>query len=439
VYLVPESGVKRVDVDCSSVESILSATADRVSGKSGHAISSVVDFVNEFMPDEYLNSTSYKKTLKVPGGSFGDLGKSLYGVQISREVIPPNTAKVDKAGTIVIPKEKGFTNYIVSLDNCFSFFQCVNEDYDSGVVKMFVFDQGTYSIYPQKLPTSMYFGEDSYTPPAVYAKSVELATKEALSEATSGADEKAAALGERIGAVESGVTTAKADITAMKSNITEAQANITKAQGDIEAVTSEVETVKTDVAALGEKAVRSVNGTEPDENGNVEVAASSDSSGKNDTITVSDADSAVSDDTGILSGKSVENPKGLLRFAASKLWEYVQGKIAEVLGIKVTSYGGTEFLGGFEYFGEKISFPFVKQGSFAVSGDKNCRAIKTVNFAKEMPTNNYILDFGEASPDPSQVVSVKVCEKKSTGFKVDIETSAEGEKSFINYIAVAFR
>jgi len=482
VYLVPEKEEQSVSVDCSSVESIMAAIADWLSGEGGHSFSAPDEFL-EFLrgletdkgkkiaPDRDLvkiyffdNKDVVVNGESVPAIHFGkyDFGSSYYVIDEHLNIVITSYMKNKKQDMIL---------WIFQLGDLLSFswgYGLAEDGSEHNTGWRTMRSEGAKYIMSSTvtLPSSISL-IDRRTPLAVYAKSVELATKEALSEATSGADEKAAALGERIGAVESSVTTAKSDITAMKSdittaktnitamksniteaqaNITEAQANITKAQsditkaqGDIEAVTSEVETVKNDVAALGTKAVRSVNGTEPDENGNVEVAVSSDASDKNDTITVSDADSAVSDDTGILSGKSVENPKGLLRFAASKLWEYVQGKIAEVLGIKVTSYGGTEFLGGFEYFGEKISFPFVKQGSFAVSGDKNCRAIKTVNFAKEMPTNNYILDFGEASPDPSQVVSVKVCEKKSTGFKVDIETSAEGEKSFINYIAVAFR
>lgn len=433
VYLVPEVTTEKIVVDCSSVESIMSAIADRVTGETGHSINSIEDFfifARKITPEEYYSDAGcsvLSVTLEIPGGVTDDDYKS-NTITVREHTVFPNDIDIidEKTGATLFPANKGFTIYY--FDTGFAHF--VGEGYDSGLVTFYIKSRHYYVSpvsFPSSFPKSMYFGEDRRTPPAVYAKSVELATKEALSEATSGADEKAAALGERIGAVESSVTTAKSDIAAMKSNITEvqenittAQSDITKAQGDIESVTSEVETVKTDVAALETK-----------------VAASSDASDKNDTITVSDTDSAVSDDTGILSGESGENPKGLLRFAASKLWDYVHEKLKTVLGIKGSS-GRTEILKRFQYSGKAVFFPYVKEGELNFFGDENRHAIVEESFDTSFPDNHYILDFGLAYPYPSRVVSVKVLEKKTTGFKVDIETSVEGDDTYLSYIAVAF-
>lgn len=450
VYLVPEVTTEKTVVDCSSVKSILSAAADYVSGVKGHSINSLSDFFNFVKKSE-----GAKKGFRAFPSHEGES----YAIDIPEGITVNGKSSgllscewwEGKQGEVICEENRDSVVATVPDTNSAQMFQVqVGRFVISNLFGVSGFQgsvgiTGRYYIYsPLSLPTSMYFGEDSRTPPAVYAKSVELATKEALSEATSGADEKAAALGERIGAVESSVTTAKSDITTMKSDITKAQANITTAQSDIataqsdiEAVTSEVETVKADVAALGKKVVRSVNGAVPDENGNVEVAASSDASDKNDTITVSGTDSAISDDTGILSGESGENPKGLLRFAASKLWDYVHEKLKTVLGIKGSS-GRTEILKRFQYSGKAVFFPYVKEGELNFFGDENCHAIVEESFDTSFPDNHYILDFGLAYPYPGRVVSVKVLEKKTTGFKVDIETLTEGDDTYLSYIAVAF-
>lgn len=315
VYLVPEKEEQSVSVDCSSVESIMSAIADWLSGEGGHSFSTPAEFLQFMMNLETDKgkievfqrdnmSNKYVKVSLFDGFDMVVDGETTKRILIDRDLSSSSDCliKGDAQQYLSSDVEQyyfsigGYTAYN------FSGIGTNNVPVDTGWVRI---EYGQPSIFMYILdddpPPSTLSLIDRRTPPAVYAESVELATKEALSEATSGADEKAAALGERIGEVESSVTTAqsdittaKADITAMKSNITEAQANITKAQGDIatarsdiatvqgdiEAVASEVETVAADVAALGEKVVRSVNGTEPDENGNVEVASSSGASGE---------------------------------------------------------------------------------------------------------------------------------------------------------------
>ena len=464
VYLVPEVTTEKTIVDCSSVESIMSAVADRVTGETGHSINSIEDFfifAKKISPAEYYSDAGCSDltvTLEIPGGITDDGHKS-NTITVREHTVFPNDIDIidEKTGATLFPANKGFTVYYFRVERV-SFAHVVGEGYDSGFVAFYTKSFHHY-VSPVSLPTSMYFGEDSYTPPAVYAKSVELATKEALSEATSGADEKATALGERIGAVETSVTTAKSDITAMKSdittaktnitamksNITEAQANITKAQGDIEAVTSEVETVKTDVAALETKVVRSVNGTEPDENGNVEVASSSGASGKNDTITVSDTDSAVSDDTGILSGESGENPKGLLRFAASKIWDYVRNKIRGVLGVdKVSNFIRLNYD---VQCNESIENPGFKVDRFGNMATRNVRN-GTLSFTSfkgrnvvstnisEMYNSNYILIF-EVTQGASLIErQILVQSKTQKSFSIIVYVTEEGSLIKINYTAL---
>lgn len=492
VYLVPEKEEQSVSVDCSSVESIMSGVATWLTGETQHPST-----VEEFM--KCLKATTADKgtvtvdkydVVKVDLSSPGFVAGMKF-LEVSAEVVPYTSAKLfDKSGNLI---GTGFTDSEVTFMRgstfIFGFRKFTTQDYDSGWVAGFYKSGNAAYMEELTLPTSMHLGEDSYTPPAVYAKSVELATKEALSEATSGADEKAAALGERIGAVESGVTTAQSDIAAMKSdistaktnitamksniteaqadittaqsditamkaditeaqaNITEAQANITKAQGDIEAVTSEVETVKADVATLETKVVRSVNGTEPDENGNVEVAVSSDASGKNDTITVSDADSAVSDDTGILSGESEENPKGLLRFAASKFWDYVRGKIASVL--KISYENGYAKINEDAIFRGSIETPnlFINGDGWIYSSvvRRGKKSFTSSNFSE----NEIRVDFDDISDDDYALIfeitrgaewvsrPILVRNKDSKGFDVTVYTNTKDETIEFEYTAIA--
>ena len=330
VYLVPEKEEQSVSVDCSSVESMMAAVADWLSGEGGHSFSAP----DEFM--EFMNGLETDKGKKIaPRRDFVQIhffdnkevvvnGETVPVIYFGKYDFGSSYYVTDEHSNIVITsymknKKQDMILWIFELGTLLSFSWGYGlaedgSEHNTGWRTMRSESVRFIMSSTVTLPSSISL-IDRRTPPAVYAKSVELATKEALSEATSGADEKAAALGERIGAVESSVATAKSDIaamksdistaktniTTMKSNITEAQANITtaqsditeakaniataqsditKAQGDIEAVTSEVETVKADVAALGTKVVRSVNGTEPDENGNVEVEASSGASGK---------------------------------------------------------------------------------------------------------------------------------------------------------------
>ena len=481
VYLVPEVTTEKTIVDCSSVESIMSAIADRVTGETGHSINSIEDFfifARKITPEKHYSDVGcsiLSVTLEIPGGVTDDGHKS-NTITVQEHTVFPNDIHIidEKTGATLFPANKGFTVYY--FDTGFAHF--VGEGYDSGLVTFYMKGRHYYISpvsFPSSFPTSMYFGEDSRTPPAVYAKSVELATKEALSEATSGADEKAAALGERIGAVESRVATAKADIatmksdistaktniTAMKSNITEAQANITeaqanittaksditKAQSDIEAVTSEVGTVKADVAALEGKVVRSVNGTEPDENGNVEVASSSGASGKNDTITVSDTDSAVSDDTGILSGESKENPKGLLRFAASKIWDYIRGKIASVL--KISYENGYAIISEDAIIKGSIETPnFHINGDGLIYSSAVRRGTKTftssgsgenevrVNFDK-IKDDDYVLFFEITGGAEWISCPIQVSNKDNKGFDITVYTNTEDETIEFEYTAIA--
>lgn len=476
VYLVPEVTTVKTEVDCSSVESIMSAIADRVTGETGHSINSIEDFfifAKKITPAVYYSDdgcSDLSVKLEIPGGVTDDGYKS-NTVTVREHTVFPNDIDIidEKTGATLFPAGKGFTVYYFST----SFAHFVGKGYDSGFVT-FHEKSRHYYVSPVSFPSSMYFGEDSRTPPAVYAKSVELATKEALSEATSGADEKAAALGERIGAVESSVTTAKSDITAMKSDITtaktnitamksniteaqaniteaqsditEAQADITKAQGDIEAVTSKVETVKADVEALGTKVVRSVNGTEPDENGNVEVAVSSDASDKNDTITVSDTDSAVSDDTGILSGESVENPKGLLRFAASKLWDYVRNKIRGVLGVdKVSNFIRLNYDVQCNESIENPGFKVDRFGNMAT----NRMEKGTISFTSVGRENETHVSFNGSLDDSSYILvfevemgaeyinnPILIRSKKKDGFDITVYTNTEDETIEIGYSAL---
>lgn len=469
VYLVPEVTTEKTVVDCSSVESIMSAIADRVTGETGHSINSIEDFfifAKKITPEKHYSDVGcsvLSVTLEIPGGVTDD-GRKSNTITVREHTVFPNDIDIidEKTGATLFPANKGFTIYY--FDTGFAHF--VGEGYDSGLVTFYIKSRHYY-VSPVSFPSSMYFGEDSRTPPAVYAKSVELATKEALSEATSGADEKAAALGERIGAVESSVATAKSDIaamktdistaktdiTAMKSNITEAQANITtaqsditKAQGDIEAVTSEVETVKADVAALETKVVRSVNGTEPDENGNVEVASSSGASGKNDTITVSDTDSAVSDDTGILSGESEKNPKGLLRFAASKIWDYVRGKIRGVLG--VDRVGDFIRLSGEVQCNEGIENPGFKVDRFGNMTTKEMEK-GTISFTSVGRENETHVSFNGSLKDSSYILvfevemgaeyienPILIRSKEKDGFDITVYTNTEDERIEIGYSAL---
>lgn len=468
VYLVPEVTTEKTVVDCSSVESIMAGVATWLTGETQHP-STVEEFIKALKATTADKGTVTDKYggVKVDLSSPGFVAGTKF-LEVSADVSPYTSCKLfDKSGNLI---GTGFTDSRVSFTRdsnfIFGFRKFTTQDYDSGWVDGY-YKSGNAYMGELTLSSSMTLGEDSRTPPAVYAKSVELATKEALSEATSGADEKAAALGERIGAVESGVTTAKSDITAMKSdittaktnitamksNITEAQANITtaqsditKAQSDIEAVTSEVETVKTDVAALGKKVVRSVNGTEPDENGNVEVAASSDASDKNDTITVSDSDSAVSDDTGILSGESGENPKGLLRFAASKIWDYIRGKIRGVLGVdKVGDFIRLNYdvqcnesieNPGFkvDIFGNMASKK-VKKGtiSFTSVGREN---LPHVSFEGSLVDNRYILVFEVVIGAEYIDNPILIRSKRKDGFDIAVYTNTESKTIKIEYSAL---
>lgn len=458
VYLVPEVTTEKTVVDCSSVKSILSAAADYVSGVKGHSINSLSDFFNFVKKSE-----GAKKVFRAFPSHEGES----YAIDIPEGI----TVNGKSSGLLSCEWWEGTQGEVICEKNRDSVVATVPDTNKAPMFQVqvghFVISNlfgvsgfqgsvgitGRYYIYsPLSLPTSMYFGEDSRTPPAVYAKSVELATKEALSEATSGADEKAAALGERIGAVESSVTTAKSDITTMKSDITKAQANITTAQSDIataqsdiEAVTSEVETVKADVAALGKKVVRSVNGAVPDENGNVEVAASSDASGKNDTITVADTNSAVSDDTGILSGESGENPKGLLRFAASKIWDYIRGKIRGVLG--VDKVGDFIRLNYGVQCNESIENPGFKVDSFGNMATRNVRngtlsftAVKGRNVVStdisEMYDSNYILIFEVTLGANLIERQISVQSKTKKSFSIIVYATEEDSLIKINYTAL---
>lgn len=460
VYLVPEVTTEKTVVDCSSVKSILSAAADYVSGVKGHSINSLSDFFNFVKKSEgakkgfraFPSHEGESYAIDIPEGITVN-GKSS-GSWLSCE------RWEGKEGEVICKENRDSVVATVPNTNSAQMFKAqvggfvISKLFGVSGFQGSVGITGRYYIYsPLSLPTSMYFGEDSRTPPAVYAKSVELATKEALSEATSGADEKAAALGERIGAVESSVTTAKSDITTMKSDITKAQANITTAQSDIataqsdiEAVTSEVETVKADVAALGKKVVRSVNGAVPDENGNVEVAASSDASDKNDTITVSGTDSAISDDTGILSGESGENPKGLLRFAASKIWDYVRGKIRGVLG--VDKVGNSIRLNYDVQCNESIENPGFKVDRFGNMASKRMKKGKIsftsvgrenllqVSFEGSLLDNSYILVFeveigAEYIDNPILIRS-----KRTDGFNIAVYTNTESKPIKISYSAL---
>ena len=476
VYLVPEVTTEKTVVDCSSAKSILSAAADYVSGVKGHSINSLSKFF-----DFVKNSKGAKKGFRAFSAHEGET----FIIDIP-EGITVN-GKKSLHSTIACERWKGKPGEVICKENRDSVVATV---LDSNYIWMFNASVGgvsisellgvsgfqgsvgitghTYIYSPLSLPTSMYFGEDKRTPPAVYAKSVELATKEALSEATSGADEKAAALGERIGAVESSVATAKSDIaamksdistaktniTTMKSNITEAQANITtaqgditKAQGDIEAVTSEVETVKADVAALGKKVVRSVNGTEPDENGNVEVAASSGASGKNDTITVSDTDSAISDNTGILSGESKENPKGLLRFAASKFWDYIRGKIASVLKISYENgyaiinedaiIKGSIETPNFHINGDGLIYSsVVRRGTKTFTSSGSGENEVHVVFDK-IKDDDYVLFFEITRGAEWISCPIQVSNKGDKGFDITVYTNTEDETITFEYTAFA--
>ena len=495
VYLVPEVEEQSVSVDCSSVESIMSAIADWLSGEGGHSFST---------PDEFLE---FMKGLETDKGEKKVLDRdylqiNFFGnkeVVVNGETAPSLTlVKFDYVGssyyvadensnTVITSylsnKKQGLILWSFGLRNRLSFYwgyglandgSEVNTGWRTMTAKGFSYIMSSTVTLPSSISLI-----DRRTPPAVYAKSVELATKEALSEATSGADEKAAALGERIGAVESSVTTAKADIatmksdistaktniTAMKSNITEAQANITtaqsdiataksditKAQGDIESVTSEVETVKNDVAALETKVVRSVNGTEPDENGNVEVAASSGASDKNDTITVSDTDSAVSDDTGILSGESKENPKGLLRFAASKLWDYIRGKIDTVMGIRtsaskfLTVDGDVTFKGTIDtptfnidsdgWIYSSVVRREMKSFTSSGGGDNEIRVV----FNTPLDTSSYCLFFEITRGAEFVVHPIQVNNKDVEGFDVTVYTDTEDEIVEFEYTAIILK
>lgn len=463
VYLVPEVTTEKTVVDCSSVESILSAAADYVSGEKGHSINSLSDFFNFVKKSERAKKGSKKFlshegecfVIDIPEGITVNGKKSLHS-NISCQWWKGKQGDVicEKNGNSVVATVQGGDN--IRMFNASVGDVEMSELSALGVSGiqgfMGIQNSSRYIYFPLTLPTSMYFGEDRRTPPAVYAKSVELATKEALSEATSGADEKAAALGERIGAVESSVTTAKSDITTMKSDITKAQANITTAQSDIataqsdiEAVTSEVETVKADVAALGKKVVRSVNGAVPDENGNVEVAASSDASDKNDTITVSGTDSAISDDTGILSGESGENPKGLLRFAASKIWDYIRGKIRGVLG--VDKVGDFIRLNYGVQCNESIENPGFKVDSFGNMATRNVRngtlsftAVKGRNVVStdisEMYDSNYILIFEVTLGANLIERQISVQSKTKKSFSIIVYATEEDSLIKINYTAL---
>lgn len=457
VYLVPEVTTEKTVVDCSSVESIMAGVATWLTGETQHP-STVEEFIKALKATTADKGTVTDKYggVKVDLSSPGFVAGTKF-LEVSADVSPYTSCKLfDKSGNLI---GTGFTDSRVSFTRdsnfIFGFRKFTTQDYDSGWVDGY-YKSGNAYMGELTLSSSMTLGEDSRTPPAVYAKSVELATKEALSEATSGADEKAAALGERIGAVESSVTTAKSDIaamksdistaktniTAMKSNITEAQANITtaqsdiataqnditKAQGDIEAVTSEVETVKADVAALETK-----------------VAASSDASGKNDTITVSDADSAVSDDTGILSGESGENPKGLLRFAASKIWDYIRGKIRGVLGVdKVSNFIRLNYD---VQCNESIENPGFKVDRFGNMATRNVRngtlsftSVKGKNVVStdisEMYNSNYILIFEVTQGANLIERQILVQSKTQKSFSIIVYVTEEDSLIKINYTAL---
>lgn len=329
VYLVPEKEEQSVSVDCSSVESIMSAIADWLSGEGGHSFSTPAEFLQFMMNLETDKgkievfqrdnmSNKYVEVSLFDGFDMVVDGETTKRILIDRDLSSSSACLIKGDAQQYLSSDVEQYYFSIGGYTAFNFsgIGTNNVPVDTGWVRI---EYGHPSIFMYILdddPTPSTLSLiDRRTPPAVYAESVELATKEALSEATSGADEKAAALGERIGEVESSVTTAqsdittaKADITAMKSNITamksditEAQADITtaqsdiataqgditkaqgdiaKAQGDIEAVASEVETVAADVAALETKVVRSVNGAVPDENGNVEVASSSGAAGE---------------------------------------------------------------------------------------------------------------------------------------------------------------
>jgi len=460
VYLVPEKEEQSVSVDCSSVESIMSAIADWLSGEGGHSFSTPDEFM-EFMEgletDKGEKITPYRYYVQIHFFDNKEVvvnGETAPFLVFSKHDLGSSWSMKDENGKTVITsymenKKQDMILWVFQLgdlDTCWAYGLAKDGSEVNTGWRTMRSEVVTYIMSSTvTLPSSISL-IDRRTPPAVYAKSVELATKEALSEATSGADEKAAALGERIGAVESSVATAKSNITKAQENITTAQSDIMKAQGDIEAVASEVETVKADVEALGTKVVRSVNGTEPDENGNVEVAVSSDASGKNDTITVSDTDSTVSDDTGILSGESGENPKGLLRFAASKIWDYVRGKIRGVLGVdKVGDFirlnydvqcnEGIENHGfKVDHFGNMASKK-VKKGtiSFTSVGREN---LPHVSFEGSLVDNRYILVFeveigAEYIDNPILIRS-----KRKDGFDIAVYTNTESKKIKIGYSAL---
>ena len=451
VYLVPEVEEQSVSVDCSSVESIMSAIADWLSGEGGHSFSAPDEFL-EFLrgletdkgkkiaPDSDLvkiyffdNKDVVVNGESVPAIYFGkyDFGSSYYVTDEHLNIVITSYMKNKKQDMIL---------WIFQLGALLSFswgYGLAEDGSEHNTGWRTMRSEGTKYIMSSTvtLPSSISL-IDRRTPPAVYAKSVELATKEALSEATSGADEKAAALGERIGAVESGVATAQSDIT--------------KAQGDIEAVTSEVETVKADVAALETKVVLSVNGTEPDENGNVEVAVSSDASDKNDTITVSDADSAVSDDTGILSGESEENPKGLLRFAASKLWEYVRGKIASVLKISYENgyakinedaiFSGTIDTPHFQIDGDGWIFSsVVRRGTKTFTSSGRGDTEVRVEFDSSIGDSDYVLIFEITRGAEWVSRPIWVRNKDEEGFDVTVYTNTEDETITFEYTAIILK
>ena len=482
VYLVPEKEEQSVSVDCSSVESMMAAVADWLSGEGGHSFSTPAEFLQFMMNLEtdkgkievFQRDNRSNKYVEV--SLFDGFDMVVDGETTKRILIDRNLSSSDGClikGNAQQDLSSDVERYYFSIGGYtvynFSGTGKNNVPVDTGWVRI---EYGQPSIFMYILdddPTPSTLSLiDRRTPPAVYAKSVELATKEALSEATSGADEKAAALGERIGAVESSVATAKSDIaamksdistaktniTTMKSNITEAQANITtaqgditKAQGDIEAVTSEVETVKADVAALGKKVVRSVNGTEPDENGNVEVAASSGASGKNDTITVSDTDSAISDNTGILSGESKENPKGLLRFAASKFWDYIRGKIASVLKISYENgyaiinedaiIKGSIETPNFHINGDGLIYSsVVRRGTKTFTSSGSGENEVHVVFDK-IKDDDYVLFFEITRGAEWISCPIQVSNKGDKGFDITVYTNKEDETITFEYTAFA--
>ncbi|MCR5125075.1 MAG: MSCRAMM family adhesin SdrC [Treponema sp.] len=231
VYLVPEVITVKTEVDCSNVESIMSGVATWLTGETQHPST-----VEEFM--KCLKATTADKgvvtvdkygTVIVTLSSPGFVAGTKF-LQVSAAVGSYTSKLFDKSGNLI---GTGFTDSIVIFSrdstSISSFRIFTTQGYNSGWVDGYYKSVNAY-MEELTLPTSMYFGEDSRTPPAVYAKSVEIATKEALSEATSGADEKAAALGERIGEVESSVTTAKSDI----STLTSGQAAVEKSVSDLQ-------------------------------------------------------------------------------------------------------------------------------------------------------------------------------------------------------------